>query len=391
MNYFIKLMSEFEEKLVKPDIFTKKILEKYLEYKVIKKNNLRTLSLKENNTYMNDIDQRNIDIILDTECSKTNLINGKQVINIFKNGDLSYNGVKGYWVYLLDFLMIFLNSKMIILVNKDNKLKNCQNLLNWYYKPEFLVIKENNNFSKNIIILIITCAKNIKKISILRQLWVHQLKVFGITVLFVVGNNKTKPTYIKDDIIFVNGSDFYEGLPEKIFQAYKFIYQNFQFKYIYKVDDDVIINPLNLIKTRLKGDYIGIKKIVDKSFNRYWHKGKCKDSSLNNIGYPLNRIYYDTYHAKGESGYFLSKKAIDCIMKYEKYIITDLYEDKVFGDILRKEGINLTELPDYQSKLFTSSIGKININKFNVIVDVSITELEYVYNKIPKLYKNIIS
>lgn len=389
-TYFQKLMIELEENLVNPNVFFEKLLEKYQEYKLNIKNNLRTLSLKENYTYMNEIDQHNIDLKLNTKCKETYLINGNQSIIIYKNGDFKYNKESGYWVYLPNLLLLFFKSKMIKLLHKKEKLINYQDLSNWFYKPEFLIIKDINNYSKNTIILIITCAKNINKINILRKLWVHHLKSLGITCLFVIGNNCTRPTKIIDDVLLVNASDFYEGLPEKIFRAYQFLYENFQFNYIFKIDDDVVLNPLNLIKTKLEGDYIGIKKKIDKSFNRYWHKGKCHNSSLNNIGYPINRIYLDTYHAKGESGYFLSKKAIQSILKYEKYIITDLYEDKVFGDILRKDGIILTESNNYQPKLFTSSIRDMNINRFSVIVDVPIEELEFIYSKIPNLYKEII-
>ena len=102
---------------------------------------------------------------------------------------------------------------------------------------------------------------------------------------------------------------------------------------------------------------------------------------LDNKAYPLNRIHIGTFHAKGESGYFLHNSIVPKILLMKKYIYTDLYEDKVIGDVLRIYKQFLIEKPNYRTKLFDKS-NDINYKKFTTIVDVPENYLQYVYGKI---------
>ena len=390
-THFHNLITDINNKNTKKEQIVDFLIKYSKQHKFIKQNNLTILRNKEISILMNDIDQNNNDIVLNTKLNSTILINYKDTIEIYKNGALVYNkNKKGYWVYLKNYLFIFINTQLIILFNHNETLQNINTKSIWYFKPEFLAIKNTNILSNKIIILIISCKKNIHKINKLRSLWVNDLKKFGITCLFVIGNNKTEPSQILDDILFLEANDYYEALPEKIYYSFQYINKHFEFDYIYKVDDDLILNPLYLIKTQLVGDYIGIRKDVKLDFNRYWHKNKCYDKQKEKIPYPTNRINLNTYHAKGESGYFISKKAVSLLVKYEKYIISDLYEDKVIGDILWKEGIKLNILPYYKAKLFNIELYNsktININKFNVLVDVPYDYLDKVYNTFSKINK----
>ena len=81
----------------------------------------------------------------------------------------------------------------------------------------------------------------------------------------------------------------------------------------------------------------------------------------------------------------MSRYAIYLLLKHKKYIVLDLYEDKVIGDVLNKYNI-FPYLPDnYNTKLFTNKIidKNIDINNYTVIVDCS-TNIIPIYNIVKK-------
>jgi hypothetical protein len=96
----------------------------------------------------------------------------------------------------------------------------------------------------------------------------------------------------------------------------------------------------------------------------------------NQIAYPANRIGYGLKYAKGEVGYFLSRRAIEMLLPMENYIKTDLYEDKAIGECLNRVDIHLTTLPEFTSKLYEKFQDGFSIDQWTVIVDARLHQLE---------------
>jgi hypothetical protein len=267
-------------------------------------------------------------------------------------------------------IIIRIQNKWLILKRLPESFQDINTTKIWIIKQDDLELINKNSHLDNIIVLIISCEMRKKRQGIIRSTWLQQLRILEIPYLFIIGNNHTNPTRIIGDVLEVDTNDYYEGLPEKIIKCLEYIYNHTNYSYIYKIDDDCILQPLWLSHIVLKGHYIGITKSIDTKFNRLWHQGKCLNKKINNTPYPLNRIHLNTYHAKGESGYFLSREAIKCLLNHKQYIISDLYEDKVIGDILRKYGILLNSNCFYKAKLYNKELKQTQIDKFLIIVDV---------------------
>jgi hypothetical protein len=227
--------------------------------------------------------------------------------------------------------------------------------------------------SDDIFIIIITCFKKIKQAMEQQNTWVSQLQSLGIRCLFVAGDPSLQHPELTGNYLILPVEDSYECLPKKVFYAFSFVYRHYQFRYLYKVDDDAYVNGIYFMYLHqiLEGHhYLGKGKTVGADFNRQWHQGKCQKDSLNRLPYPAQRITPGVTYARGEAGYFLSREALESLFPYERYIVSDLYEDKVIGDCLEKEGYRLHEAPLYQTKLYEKFGQKQYLDRYGLIVDV---------------------
>ena len=203
----------------------------------------------------------------------------------------------------------------------------------------------------------------------------------GILCFFIVGNPNQSKSALKGDFLYVKSPDTYEALPIKVFTAFKYCYENFAFSHVYKIDDDTVVNPINILQLNLQGhDYVGKPQQVTHEFNRYWHKNKCHNKNLEKIPYPSQRIMLGTIYAKGEAGYFLSRNAISKLLIHRDYICSDIYEDKVIGETLLKTGIKLKILPNYTTKLYEKFTSTKLLDGFSVIIDVG-ENIKEIYHK----------
>lgn len=138
-----------------------------------------------------------------------------------------------------------------------------------------------------------------------------------------------------EKILKLNCNDAYEGLPEKMIKAYKFICENDKFNditYICKLDEDMILHKL-LNENNLT-DYCG--KIHNrKNGNRKWHIGKCTPGSkFNNKRYTGDFVPY----CFGGIGYVLSRKSLN-ILKDDKNYNDEIYEDLYIAKVLKENNI----------------------------------------------------
>ena len=134
-----------------------------------------------------------------------------------------------------------------------------------------------------IIVFITSCEKcrNTRLIDC-KNTWVNHLKKYNIPYYFVIGKPRMKKEFmIQDDILYVKCFDTYNHLPDKTRLIIKW-FNNNDYDYLLKCDDDSFLYVNNLYNYELNADYIGKELKTEKSNNEPFMAG-C--------------------------GYFLSKKA----------------------------------------------------------------------------------
>lgn len=214
-----------------------------------------------------------------------------------------------------------------------------------------------------VVILIPACRKYRDKAMALRRTWIPQARFFGFRVYFVLGHPGLTETKLKHDFLFVPCLDDYESLLLKLVYAYNFCLENFDFKYIYKIDDDCLVNIPNLVENILPSldgrPYLaGAVHPAGFSINSKWHFGKCKNPVFHKE-YFTDRAPVD--FAKGGYGYFLKKDALSILVSKIDVFRAELseciysFEDVRVAIELGLAGINVSQLSGYSCRRFNGS------------------------------------
>ena len=151
-------------------------------------------------------------------------------------------------------------------------------------------------------------------------------------ILYKSGSNKF---FYEDNkhLLYIDIPNYYENKSKIIMKAYKWIYENTNYNYIYYSD-----NNINIIEDYANYDYYGNNILYD--FDRTWHCDSCNNQQL-------NQLYYDKIliapFADNDSGYILSRKAIKILLDNSNDIKNELYDDKAIGDVLFMNNIMLNE------------------------------------------------
>jgi hypothetical protein len=191
-----------------------------------------------------------------------------------------------------------------------------------------------------ICLLILTCDNNIDQFNILKTSF---LNTFCYDYFVIKADKNISNSFVGDNnnTLFVNCDECYENLPKKMLLAYEFLYKNYDYDYFLKMDDTGLINQ-NILDHFVKNKfyyfhYIG-KRAGTEHVDKKWHFGKCKNNELNITEYNGD---YNGPWCGGGFGYILSKHSVSLFLKNNNYehIWNELYEDKAFGDVLRKENI----------------------------------------------------
>lgn len=195
--------------------------------------------------------------------------------------------------------------------------------------------------------LIITSKKNEARAL---KLAMH-LDASGIDYAIVTGND-TAPI-VHERSVQVNVKDNYESLGRKVVAACTWVYENLSPDIgILKLDDDMLVeNPITL-RNKLAlfkehGLYAGLPSHMGGDHDRCRHWGKCEDPALNQRVY--SRPYYRAW-AEGDA-YFMAagvmQKLVLSLIRFPAQFEGEFYEDKLIGDVLMFEGVNLTALESY--------------------------------------------
>ena len=93
------------------------------------------------------------------------------------------------------------------------------------------------------IMLIMNCKKYLKKAEFQKRTWLPNIPSY-LKYYHVLGDESLEENYKFDNennILLVKVADDYNSLPKKVIAAYNAVFETFNFKYIYKTDDDQIL------------------------------------------------------------------------------------------------------------------------------------------------------
>ena len=180
------------------------------------------------------------------------------------------------------------------------------------------------------ILLIMNCKKYAKKAIFQKKTWLPKIPSF-LKYYHVIGDKSLQEEFKFDEenqILWVKVADDYNSLPKKVISAYHAINETFNFKYIFKTDDDqILVNPrfLDIVKSiTFKNNihYGGYIVDVKQNYLSQYHKI-----------HPELPEFIPILKTKYCSGrfYFLSKKAIINLLNNRESIEKEFLEDYAIG------------------------------------------------------------
>jgi hypothetical protein len=187
-------------------------------------------------------------------------------------------------------------------------------------------------FDQEFIMLIMNCKKYQKKAIFQKSTWLKTIPSY-LKYYHVIGDETLKYEYKFDDenqILWVKDDDDYNSLPNKVITAYEAVYYTFNFKYLFKTDDDqILVKPqfFDTIKNLLSnkpqlphyGGYIvEVKQPYLSQYNRIHPE------------LPSQLPLYVTKYCSGRF-YFLSRSAISNLIRKRETIIKEYFEDYAIG------------------------------------------------------------
>ena len=185
---------------------------------------------------------------------------------------------------------------------------------------------------QDFIMLIMNCKKYIKKALFQKKTWLRSIPSY-LKYYHVIGDETLETQYKFDNdnnILWVKVADDYNSLPIKVITAYEAVYDTFNFKYLFKTDDDqILVKPQffdtikNLITNMIPPPHYGgyIVDVKQPYLSQYSRIHPELPSQL-----PL----YATKYCSGRF-YFLSKSAISNLINKRENIIKEYLEDYAIG------------------------------------------------------------
>jgi hypothetical protein len=180
------------------------------------------------------------------------------------------------------------------------------------------------------ILMILNCKAYKHKSNLQKETWLKNLPP-SLPYYHVIGRPElhTDFEFNEDErILYVKTPDDYNSLPQKVICAYEAFYKTYDFKYIFKTDDDqqlvndlflpTIMQKLTLEKFHYGGHMVNT---LNDHISKYYIQHDCL---------PRNILMKKGIYCNGRF-YFLSKESIaDLITKKEKFY-TEYFEDYAVG------------------------------------------------------------
>jgi len=182
------------------------------------------------------------------------------------------------------------------------------------------------------IMLIMNCKKYMKKALFQKRTWLPLIPSY-LKFYHVIGDQELDSEFKFDDenrILWVKVADDYNSLPKKVIASYKAVTDTFNFKYLFKTDDDqILVNNkffdiiTKLIATKKPKTHYGgyIVDVPQPYLSQYYrlHPELPKHLPILKTKYCSGRFY------------FLSKEAILNLFSKREMIEKEYLEDYSIG------------------------------------------------------------
>ena len=183
------------------------------------------------------------------------------------------------------------------------------------------------------VLLIMNCYKYRNK-AIAQATWLSKLPD-NIKYYHVIGDiNKCDKENLKhiidesNNILYVRTNDDYNSLPSKVISAFEAINSNFEYKYIFKTDDDQMLIKESFFSvlpkfllSNTKHEYGGFIINVPDHISSYYKIHDCL---------PKNLLLKKCVYCNGRF-YFLSKSATENLITKKQKICETVIEDHAIG------------------------------------------------------------
>ena len=182
------------------------------------------------------------------------------------------------------------------------------------------------------IMLIMNCKKYMKKALFQKRTWLPLIPSY-LKFYHVIGDETMATEFKFDDenkILWVRVADDYNSLPKKVIASYKAVSETFEFKYLFKTDDDqILVKPqfFDIIKMLIttkkpKTHYGGYIVDVPKPYLSQYHRLHPE--------LPKHLPILKTSYCSGRF-YFLSNEAILNLISKREAIEKEYLEDYAIG------------------------------------------------------------
>ena len=252
------------------------------------------------------------------------------------------------------------------------------------------------------ILLIMNCMKYSSKAIVQKNGWLRNLSN-KIPYYHVIGNPELTSQYVFDHvakILWVKTLDDYVSLPKKVIAAFHAVRETFRFKYIFKTDDDQILQNDAFFETiteqiqrkcvKLKAHYGG--QVVDVTIPYISEYYKVHPEL------PQNIEIHKTEYCSGRF-YFLSSEAVTNLVSKREKIESECLEDYAIGlnlnPIFKKSMIHIQSDENFKD-MEEESINNIDIDiKEQDIKDAVINKVllfggnGWIGGKVVKLLENM--
>lgn len=196
------------------------------------------------------------------------------------------------------------------------------------------------------ILLVLNCLKYRKKALFQKDTWLKTISPSNLIYFHVIGNPNLDTEYAfdsNDKVLWVKCEDDYNSLPKKVIKAYWAISQEYNFKYVFKTDDDQALLKDNFFSSLIKVlDY----KYTSTNTNRVHYGGYIVDVKKTHISkyyeihpeLPSNLVVNQCKYCSGRF-YLLSSEAITNLLNNEKACLVneEYLEDYAIGYHLSEE------------------------------------------------------
>lgn len=212
-----------------------------------------------------------------------------------------------------------------------------EELLNLYRK---VVTKTPANTS---LALIVSCKRYEDKARELAR----QFDAAQFPYLIVTGSDTAPIDHPR--AVQVDAPDNYEGLPRKVTAAFQWVYENVGSRVgVLKIDDQQILEDVacllsSVSQLKQQDAYAGVA-VTTLQHDRCWHWDKCEDPEMKRR--PYGKPFYHPW-ARGDAYYLGAgplEKFVFATMRFPGLLEGEYYEDKLVGDVMALEGVELVQL-----------------------------------------------